>query len=265
MAMVLVLSACAPKYSYRPDDLPPESIDRLLVVLDFTQFVDDVGEVFDYNMTDNQKRAAVLQADISRVLQDKGYSGRFEFALLASGLGFNPEWGFEYYQNNELLEDLIYPPFYLTSSYPGAVQDELIHSYIEAQRIATTDVSEDTLNYLNRVRLTPVNLWPTSEDAIVEEHNFRDKVAILHVRVLVPRVSFVKAMGMSVVTAGLTLGATSGAFIGVAVPMGRPHSTALLFSNETGKVMWKNYTLGDLTRSSDNGLNNFFKDFPVTP
>ena len=265
LAMVLVISACAPKYSYRPADRPPVNIDRLLVVLDFTQFVDDVGEVFDYSMTDNRKRMEVLQSDITRVLQDKGYSGQIEFAMLASGLGFNPEWGFEHYQNNELLDDLIYPPFYIHSPFSVDVQDELIRSYIDAQRIATTSVSEDTQSYLKRVRLTPINLTPPSDDMRSVKFDFYESVAVMHVRVLVPRVSFVKAMGMSVVTAGLTLGATSGAYIGVAVPMGRPHSTALLFSNESGEVLWKNFTLGDITRSSDNGVNQFFKDFPVKP
>ena len=264
VTMVMVLAACAPKYSYRPAE-PAPNFDRLLVVLDFTQFVDDVGEVFDYNMTDNKTRAEVLQTDISRVLQDKGYSGQFEFAMLASGLGLNPEWGFEHYQDNELLDELIYPPFYLISPFPGTVQDELLRSYIDAQRIAATDVSEDTLSYFKRVRLTPVNLRSASADEDDAETDVHEMVAILHVRVLVPRISFVKAMGMSVVSAGLTLGATGGAFIGVAVPMGRPHSTALLFSNETGEVLWKNFSLGDLTRNSDSGLDKFFKDFPVKP
>lgn len=264
LLLTFLLVACAPTYNYRPDNTPETNFDRILVVLDYTQFVDDVGEVLDYNMTDNKQRADVLQADIRRVLSDKGYADHVEFAVLSSGLGFNPEWGFEHYQDNELMEELIYPPFYIQSPYPVAVQDELIESFMDAQRIAATSVSEDTHDYLNRVRLLPINLLAMQAAEQVDDET-NHPVAVLHVRVLVPRISFVKAMGVSVISAGLTLGATSGAYIGVAVPMGRAHSTALLFDNNSGELVWKNFTLGDLTRQSDKGHDQFFKNFPIKP
>jgi len=144
------------------------------------------------------------------------------------------------------------------------VEDELIDSFLDAQRIAATSVSADTHDYLNRVRLLPVNLLAIqAAEQVGDETNH--PVAVLQVRGLVPRISFVKAMGVSVISAGLTLGATSGAYIGVAVPMGRAHSTALLFDNNSGELVWKNFTLGDLTRQSDKGHDQFFKSFPVKP
>ncbi|VAW41532.1 hypothetical protein MNBD_GAMMA01-1626 [hydrothermal vent metagenome] len=77
-----------------------------------------------------------------------------------------------------------------------------------------------------------------------------------------PRVSFMKAMGVSLLSAGLTAGVTGGAYISVVTPTGAPHSTGLLFDNKTGEVVWKNQLTGDLSRFGKQAKTRFFKSLP---
>ena len=71
-----------------------------------------------------------------------------------------------------------------------------------------------------------------------------------------------KAMGVSLLSVGLSVGASGGAYFAIATPTGMPHSTALLFDNQTGEVIWKNQVAGDLSRFGDQSKKRFFKTLP---
>ncbi|MGJ8664594.1 MAG: hypothetical protein ACSHWU_13135 [Marinicella sp.] len=262
MLLVVFISACAPKYNYLNNNSAESSYDHILVVFDYLHFVDDVGKLMDYPADINQTYSNHLKKTIQSILRKKEHSGQIDFVLTSSGLGLNPEIGFEHYHEGQLKDALIYPPFYLSSAFPIEIQDQLIQSFADAQNIAFTPVSTKNEAYFNELFMSPIDLslpegWPTAE---IDPNS---SVAVLHVRAVFPRVSFMKAMGVSLLSAGVSAGISGGAYVSVATPTGMPYSTALLYDNNTGIVVWKNQMNGDLSRLGEQSKKRFFKQFPL--
>ena len=261
VTLVFFLSACAPKYNYLNPQVSEPKFDHILVVVDYLHVVDDVGELLDYPEEKNQQQIHQLRTVVQSVLAGKGFQGTIDFALVSSGLGLNPEQGFEHYRNGQLNEALLYPPFYIESPYHESFQYQLIGSFAEAQNIAFVPVSNKTTDYYADLRMNSLD-FNAAEAYLTPQLNPAASVGVLHIRAVWPRVSFVKAMGVSLLTAGLTAGATSGAYVGIATPMGVPHSTAVLFDNQTGEVVWKNQVNGDVSQYGEQSRARFFKAFP---
>lgn len=259
--LVIFLTACAPKFNYHNAQSAP-SFDYILVVFDYLHMVDDVGKLFDYPEDINQQQIDQLRQTIKSQLLEKGFSGQVEFALVSSGLGLNPEHGFEHYIDGKKQEVLIYPPFYIESPYHESFQNQMIQSFADAQQIAFVPVSEKTTKYYADLRMTPLSFY-AAEEYLAPEVGASSSVGVLHIRAVMPRISFMKAMGVSLLSAGLTAGATGGAYIGVATPVAVPHSTGLLFDNQSGEVIWKNQAAGDISRYGQQSKARFFKELPA--
>jgi hypothetical protein len=260
--LIVFLTACAPKFNYLNPQTTEPAFDHILVVFDYLHLVDDVGELLDYPAEKNQQQLEKLKDVIESVLTKKGFKGTIDFALVSSGLGLNPETGYEHYIDGQLAEELIYPPFYMASPYDPSFQRQLIQSFADAQRVAFVPVSKKNQSFYDDLRMNALGFYA------LDEHMYPNlaadsAVGVLHIRAVMPRVSFMKAMGVSLLSAGLTAGATGGAYIGVATPMGVPHSTGLLFDNRTGEVVWKNQTGGDLSRAGEQTKERFFKEMPL--
>ena len=258
---LVVLSACAPKFNYRNPQPNQPSFDHIIVVYDYLHVVDDVGKLLDYPADINQQQIDQLKHVIETVLVQKGFSGSIDFALISSGLGLNPDTGYEHYIGGQLNADLIYPPFYFESPYHETFQNQLMGSFADAQSVAFVPVSKKTTDFYADLRMNSLN-FDAAEDGLYPRLDTGSSVGVLHVRAVMPRVSFMKAMGVSLLTVGLTAGATGGAYIGIATPMGVPHSTGLLFDNQTGEVIWKNQAAGDVSRFGKQSKARFFKELP---
>ena len=262
LILIVVLTACAPKYNYLNQSTPEPAYDHILVMVDYLHLVDDVGKLLDYPADLNQAQLVKLQNFIESTVRAKGFSGQLDFAVVSSGIGINPDMAFEHYVGGKKREELIYPPMHLEAPYHEALEYQLIQSFAHAQQIALTQVAKPTTSYFADLKMHTIRLtapadwsWPDIETD--------DKVAIMHVRAVYPRVSFVKAMGVSLLSAGLSAGATGGGYVAVSTPMGVPHSTALLLDNQTGQVVWKNHSTGDMSRFGPQSKKKFFKDFPA--
>ncbi len=267
LLLVMLFSACAPKYNYINTNALVSKFDRIVVVIDYVHFVDGVSELMNYDLIKNQRQIAKLQIILSNLLSKNTENHPVDFAVISSGVGFNPDRPFAYYRDGELQTDLIYPPFFIDSPYPLIIQDQLLSSLMEAQRIALTPTSKDNQKYLQRVRITPVDLnEPTMYSQI--DRSTTEPSAILHIRVVAPRVSFLKTLGSSVVSVGVSSGNVHGNHVGIGLPLtsgAKSLTTALLYDNENGQVLWKNQRSGDLSRLSHEAISHFFKDFPVKP
>lgn len=259
--LVICLTACAPKYNYLNSRTVEPSFDHILVVFDYLHVVDDVGKLLDYPADKNKQQIRQLKEVIESTLSEKGFQGSVDFALISSGLGLNPETGFEHYIGGKLQEELIYPPFHLESPYYEDFQFQLIESFADAQSIAFVPVSKKNLGYFDDLRMYSLDLL-ASQDPFYPEVTGDLSVGVLHIRAVVPKVSFMKAMGVSLLSVGLTAGATGGAYVGISTPVGVAHSTGLLFDNNTGEVIWKNQSAGDLSRFGPQAKARFFKDLP---
>ncbi len=258
---LLLLTACAPKFGYLNPQTTETKFDHIIVVYDYLHVVDDVGKLVDYPADKNMEQINELRTVIESVLQDKGYKGSIDFALVSSGLGLNPENGFEHYLEGQLQEQLIYPPFYLESEFTESFQYELMSSFADAQSVAFVPVSKKTQEFYDDLRMNALQ-FTESESAISPKLIADSNIGVLHIRAVMPRVSFMKAMGVSLLSIGLTAGATGGAYIGIATPTGVAHSTGLLFDNRSGEVIWKNQANGDLSRFGPQANARFFKGLP---
>ncbi len=259
--VLLLLAACAPKYNYFNSQSKQQKFDYVIVVIDYLHFIDDVGKLLDYPADINKQQLEKLKTLIENTLHSKGYTGVIDFAFISSGIGLNPDMGFEHYIERELQEELIYPPFYLESTYPDHVQQQLVHSFADSQNVVFYPVTKKNLEQFSEIRMNRISAnfsLGTEGNNAPSEAN----IGVLHIRAVFPRVSFMKAMGVSLISAGLTAGATGGAYIGVATPVGAPHSTGLLFDNSSGELLWKNQLNGDLSRAGKQTKIKFFKDFP---
>jgi len=263
--ITILLSACASKYKFINTHAPAAQFDRIMVVIDYVGFVDGVGELLNYDVSKTKQKITKLQRSLANELSITDEISAIDFAVISSGVGFNPDRPFALYKDGELQTELIYPPFFIDSNYPLNIQDQLLSSLMEAQRIALTPASKDNRNYLHRVRMTTVNFNELKNNPQV--NNMADKsTAILHVRVVAPRVSFMKTLGSSVVSVGISSGSVRGSHVGIGLPLtagAKLLSTALLYDNQTGQVLWKNYRTADLSQLNADAISHFFKGFPL--
>lgn len=265
--IIILCSACAPKYSYIDRNTPVGKFDRIAVVIDYVNFMDGIGELMDYDVLKNKAQIAKIKSIIKKTLSRNDSGNHLDFVLFSSGVGFNPDMPFESYHDGERQTDLIYPPFFIDSYYPPIVQDQLLNSLMEAQRIALTPASKANQNYLQRVRITPINFNEHNRYS-QKENSPRETTAILHIRVIVPRVSFLKTLGSSVVSVGISSGSVRGSHVGIGLPLtsgNKSQTTALLYDNETGQVLWKNQRSSDLSQLDHEAVMHFFKDFTTAP
>ena len=254
----IILTACAPKQKYVREDQPIPLFDEIWVVAEYLHFIDDVGKAFDYPYNINQERLEDVKQKALDLLRDKGFRGDIKIAIVSSGMGLDPEMAFEHYIDRKLQDALINPPFYLESDLDEALKVQFMQSFAEAQSIAVTGYTSKTLDAFKANRLTPIRF----PDEAMADQPEEKSIGILHIRAVAPRVSFVKSIGVSLLTAGVSGGVSGGSYVVVATPYGVKHSTGLLFDNLTGEIIWKNMYLHDASRRDRWSNSDFGRSFP---
>jgi len=259
--VILLLTACVPKNNYLNPNVTEPGFNQIQVVLDYVHFVDGIDELLDYDVVKNQQRIKQLKRQIEALLKDKSYE--VKWAMVSSGVGLHPDMAFAYYWDGEQQAEIHYPPFYTESPYPFEIQDQLMASLMDAQRVALTPASKQNHRYLQRIRLIPIDGFHSKEDI-----NQTDAPGILLIRVLAPRASLMKILGSGVVSVGISSGSVRGSHVGIGLPLtsgNQSVSTAVLFDNQNGQLLWKNQRNSDLSRLDQVSVDYFFKDFPVKP
>ena len=256
LLFVMLLAACAPKYQYVSPEMPAQSIERIYVVLDYVEFVDDVGQLFDYDLPLNQQRLDDLQQVVLRVLNQKGYEDVY-FVSRSSGVTLNPSLEFELYHNKKFQEKMVSPPFMIAAQHITIPeQDALLSVFKQFQTQSMVEVKEPNMNYLNRLKMPVV----TFSDAFLETGQ---QAGIVFVQVVKPRVSFAKGFGMALASTAISVGASGGSFYATVVPHGVSYSNAFLFDMQSGDLLWKNFQQSSVESMQPQSLNNYFKHFPV--
>lgn len=265
LLMVCLLSACAPKTRFLNPELSEPSFTHIEIMVDYVHFVDGIDNLMDYDADKNQQRINHIKEQLSQVLTSKEFS--VDWALLSSGVGLHPDMAFAYYRDGERQPEVIYPPFLIESPYPYIVQYQLIDSFMDAQRVALTPVSKENQRYLQRVRAKTIDFRPLKNPSGIENESTKS-LGVLYLRVLAPRTSFLKTLGSGVISVGVSSGSVRGSHVGIGLPLtsgDKSLTTAVLFDNTNGQIVWKNQRAGDISRLSNDGFIHFFKDFPVRP
>lgn len=109
LPLLLILTACTPKYGYKSPTVADHSTEQMIVVMDYLAFVDDVGKLYNYDIAYNHKQLDTLKQRVAEVLHQKGYED-IVFAMLSSGIDLNRQMDFELYENKKNQEKLITHP-----------------------------------------------------------------------------------------------------------------------------------------------------------
>ena len=257
LPVLVLLSACAPKYQYVSPEMPAQGFKRIYVVMDYVEFVDDVGALFDYDLTLNHERLAGLEQTLSGVLKQKGYEAVY-FISKSSGVGLNSGVDFELYEGKKYQEKLVSPPFLIEAQHITVEeQDQLLTVFNQFQTQAMVPVKEENMKYLNRIQMAPVSFSDQAMDSDIP-------AAVLFVQVIKPRVSFAKGFGMALASTALSVGASGGAFYTTVVPHGVSYSNTLLFDMLSGELLWKNHHQSSIEMMGSQSLKQYFESFPVS-
>lgn len=110
---------------------------------------------------------------------------------------------------------------------------------------------------------TPGNLERLDLQFLTADINVSEPSLLLMLRYIEPKVSFTKAFGVALLSAGLTAAATGGSAISTTTLRSDPYSQAFLINLENGELIWKNHALMIDRKSADR--NSLFKGFPYRP
>lgn len=253
LPLLLLIAACTPKYGYNSPKIKDHPVRQIVVVLDYLAFVDDIGKLYNYDLAYNQQQLDALKQRVADMLQQKGHE-EIVFAIVASGIDLNREMDFELYKNKKFQKKLINPPFIVqTAALSEAGINQLIDGFIEAQRYAPMENNEQYRAFFDNLTLTPITLQ-AKENA---DFKLLPDGHVLYLRLMSPRVSFGKKLGIGLLAGGLTLGLSGGAYIGIAITQGQAYAAGVLIDSRSGTLLWKNFQV----RSTDPS-DKFFSEFP---
>ena len=153
LLFVMLLAACAPKYQYLSSAASEQPYQRIYVVMDYVEFVDDVGELYDYDLLLNQDKLLGLQQTLSQVLRQKGFEDVY-FISKSSGMLLNPDMDFELYHHKDFQEKVVSPPFLIEAQHVSIEeQDALLAVLVQFQSHGLIPVVDKNMTYLNRLQM----------------------------------------------------------------------------------------------------------------
>lgn len=228
IVLLFSIVACVPKFDYVKTkfehDIPP--IENILLVLDYISLKDDVGKIWDYDESYNIKQMDKHYAQIKSLLQAKGYNV-LDSSLKASGLLMNSEYQAEHYLNGKLQEELISPPFIIRAI---DLDDDDIYNLRTIHNETMVNIGSGIASAKKGFSYGKLQ---NMENLLKLE--LPDNTAIVVVNANRPKVSAVKAIGIGVLSVGL-----SGGYV-VMSTHGVKSTFGYMLYPKTGDVLWTNY------------------------
>jgi len=247
------LSSCATKNSFVKQDFSQgkPQIEHVLLLIDYTSLKDDIGKVWDFDENYNIKQQDNIYTSLSQLLKNKGFSV-LPMSLKTSGLLLDPNLAVEHYKNKKLQENLISAPFIMRSI---DLNNEALDQLASLFYLLNNTVSPKVANRVNRYRFA-------TEDAVqlLSNINLPEKTAVLVITANRPRISAMKNIGIGLLSAGLVMSASGGAFVGVSTLHGVPSTFGYFIDAKSGQLLWTNYAGATSFTSSK---NSFIKDIPT--
>ncbi len=227
------LAACQPKGSLLYQYPTPENytIDQVLVVIDYLNLKDDIGRYWDFDSYYHQQTLNRLLADVNLELQQSGYP-KVQSYLLSSGLLINNEWAVEHYIDEQLQDQLLYPPFILAEQNINPTQIEqhqefltIMVKYIGQRRHHEND------EYTHRGMQMGYHF---------ESMDLAANTAILYLHIDQSAPGISKQLGTFLISGAIASQADYGA---VSLDLNpKKHASAFMVHKGSGQILWKNYS-----------------------
>lgn len=253
IALSLFLTSCAQQTMFvkAPHSIENLQIDKVMLVVDYVELVDDFGEFYDFDEDRNLQKNDELFDSLSEKMNTKGYQMANE-SLQSSGLYLYQNLLVEHYANKKLQADLISPPFYTESR---GLEDndlqllgELMQDLLVSLDPVIVDRGEKSQRYLNSLEFSE----------FTKGLNVSENSAILLVLVSKERISAIKGLGLTLLSAAASQ--NSRVNVGFYGNYGNGFTHAYLIDAQSGKLVWTNYTNKAISAKS---LDSLLRGFPA--
>ncbi len=248
--MCVGLTACQPKGTtlYQHPDAQNHPIDEMVVVIDYLNLRDDIGQYWDFDSYFHQKILNKLLNDIVAVTQEAGYPPISSY-LLSSGLLMNNEFAVEHYIDETLQPELLYPPFIMAQEnipeeHMPLHQEFLILmvKYIAQRRHHETD------ELSHRGMQMPYHF---------ESLNLPEDTGILYIHVDLSAPGAIKQLSGLLVSGAI---ASQSDYASVHIDASyKRHASAFLVHKGSGQILWKNHSN---TWTPESPIESLLSQFP---
>lgn len=227
------LLACQPKgaYLYQYPNAENHEINQVMLVIDYLNLKDDVGKYWDFDSHYHQKVLNQLLHKINSQLSKAGYP-QVNTYLLSSGLLFKTDFSVEHYIQDQLQNELMYPPFILAKQNITEVQipqhQEILGTfvkYIAPRRHHNSDELSHRGMQLGYQ---------------LESMDVADGTAIMYVQIDLSAPGIIKQLGAFLLSGAIASQADY-AHIHLDATTKR-HASAFLIHKGSGQILWKNHT-----------------------
>ncbi|TDR20737.1 hypothetical protein [Marinicella litoralis] len=243
------LIACQPKGSLMYQFPEPQNyaVDQVMVVIDYLNLKDDIGKLWDFDSYYHQQILNKLLADVDRQLHQSGYP-KINKYLLSSGLLIKDTFAVEHYIEDQIQDELLYPPFILAAENIATEQIDkhqeiltIMVKYIAPRRHQLNDELTHRgmqMGYHFEAMQMPAN------------------TAILYIHIDQSAPGILKQMGTFLISGALASQADYGH---VSLGLNTQRHASAFFIHSSGQILWKNHSN---TWSTDQPINQLLNRFP---
>jgi len=231
LVWLLLLCACQPKGShlYHNNDPVVAPIARVMVVMDYLNLKDDLGQQWDFDSDHHQQLLNRLLGDTNHWLRQRGYP-KVDQYLLTSGLLFRQPIPVDHYQQQQLQPDPLYPPYLLASSGTDQV---MLHQEVLQLLVKYT---------------APRRHHPDQSDSLRGMHvghqfqslDMADDTAVLYVHINQSAPGLIKQLSSLILAAAV---ASQTDHTQVYLDAGHQRQASAFLIDSTGRILWKNHSL----------------------
>ena len=248
--LYLGLVACQPRgtYTYQHAKNIDYPIKQIVVVIDYLNLRDDVGQYWDFDSYYHQRTLDHLFSQVKSHLRNTGYPD-VESYLLSSGLLIRNEFAVEHYWQDQDQGELLYPPYILAQSN---ISNELITQHQEYLTIM--------VKYLAQRKHHPNDLLSLSGMQMgyhFENMELAEDTGLLYMHINQSAPGAVKQLGSLLLTGAIASQADY-AHVGLDLSS-QKHSSIFWIHKGSGQILWKNYSNH---WSTDQPLEILLSSFP---
>lgn len=227
----LLLTACQPKgsYLYHSNESVAAPIARVMVVMDYLNLKDDLGQQWDFDSDHHQQLLNRLLGDTNHLLRQWGYP-KVEQYLLTSGLLFRQPIPVDHYRQQQLQANPLYPPYLLASN---GTEKVMVHQ----------DVLQLLVKYI-----APRRHHADESDSMRGMHvghqfqslSIPQDTAVLYVHINQSAAGLIKQLSSLILAAAV---ASQTDHTQIYLDAGHQRQASAFLIDSTGLILWKNHSL----------------------
>lgn len=248
--IVFGLTACQPKGSYIYQNPKTENfpIEQVVVVIDYLNLRDDIGEYWDFDSYYHQKTLDHLFAQVKAQLNEAGYP-KINSYLLSSGLLLKDSFAVEHYVQDQPKEGMLYPPYLQAQTN---IKDEHIAQHREFLNIMIKYLAQRKHHETDPVSMRGMQMGYHFEEMQLEENT-----AILYIHINQSAPGIMKTLSTLLLTGAI---ASQADYAHVGIDLSSHKQASIFWIHKgSGQILWKNHST---SWSTSRPLAQLLTNFP---